>query len=253
MEAGTGWPRVQSNTLTSCFSAAPGRISTKFELDTAYKLAFCKLKFHSALWFKIYSCYAELLKISRVDQSSIQSFQELFLSSYLRDQAQIWHTLRNFRLLGPPAEGRGGPIVMRAVFFVTPNWQSAPIWTDRIVKRTRSEWSHMTQLPIGQCSCNILSTLEQNSLIHFQCTKLPILYKVPLSFAKVQSLTCFTSSSVLSALQCFRVPFFSNWESHGSCGINNGQTESEKTKVAQFVQISVILLKNVGIMWKKCL
>ncbi len=41
----TGWPRVQSNTLTSCFSVAAGRISTKFELDTAYMFTFCRLKF----------------------------------------------------------------------------------------------------------------------------------------------------------------------------------------------------------------
>ncbi len=41
----TGWPRLQSNTLMSCFSAAAGRISTKFELGAASMLTFCKLKF----------------------------------------------------------------------------------------------------------------------------------------------------------------------------------------------------------------
>ncbi len=41
----TGWPRVQSNILTSCFSAAASQISTKFELGKAHMLTFCRLNF----------------------------------------------------------------------------------------------------------------------------------------------------------------------------------------------------------------
>ncbi len=41
----TGWPRVQSNILVSCSSAAAARISTKFELGKTHMLTFCGLNF----------------------------------------------------------------------------------------------------------------------------------------------------------------------------------------------------------------